>query len=75
MILKEFKIFHEWFEWEKILKIMRKPSKSGEFGGKHPNTVINIHQLTLITTTYMLPEYQWHISSTPDKDVFCHYAS
>jgi hypothetical protein len=59
MILKELKLFHKWFEREKIPKIVRKPSKSGEFGGKRPNTVINIHQLTSITTMYMFPEYQW----------------
>ena len=52
MIPKEFKLFHMWFEQEKILKIVRKPLKSGEFGGKHPKTVINIHQLTLIMTMY-----------------------
>ena len=62
MIPKEFKLFHVWFEQEKILKIVRKQSKSGEFGGKRPKTVINIHQLTSIMTMYniyMSPEYQW----------------
>ena len=51
------------FEQEKFPKIVRRPSKSGVFGGKRPNTVINIHD---INNDYYVhpscpwsPEYQW----------------
>ena len=63
MILKELKLIHKWFGWEKLPKIVRKPSQSGEFGGKCPNAVINIHD---IDNDYYVhpscpwsPEYQW----------------